>query len=401
MSHTTQSPRTKRLPTNVNDFDFSQQNEVQYAATEALAICAISSTAKRLLDEMAQDAKPGPDGQLICMTRAGELTKRIRVSRGHGPRLLRELESKGYVIDRTDATGARGYRNGRMCGIDVSPAIQQKEPCKKIRKAIRKDAKDNSARMNALSTVKSQVTKTLRRVGKVACDVWSMGIDFLASLPERFDIPDEELDRHILAGRAVLKLLTKAVEQLEDSARVTSMSHGCHQDESRNTDTNNNISISNTLDRCEEAVDKNPARSQHADEKKSADKNNDTVITINDALALMTENDKDLLRTCFELAQHTHDPNQKLMYAYEQVAIEKWRNLGGDMRTLEILTSNFNQLERGILLFIFADRVFNENLPPVLNLHGYVRRCVNKCLEGTFKWSAGIKSAARRVEAHT
>lgn len=394
MSLHTQSRGPKRPLSAAEKHEWSRRNIVQATAEYARETNDLTPNEHQLLKRMAKAANLRPDGQMICTTEVNELCEKIMISRMTHHRALTGLANKGFVFIKTGAQGKRGVFNGHWLGVDVSPSLVLADEAHQKWLAQEYASRERTDLKRSIDPLKGSIKRKLQQIGETAGAIWKRGVDFLKSLPKRYDAAtNEELAQIAQTARIILEQLCAAADKAISDARVTSVIHPCHTDDGHNTNTQKNIYKSNTGEHREAET-----APRKAPEKKE---NESDGWTLEDAIKILTPRDMTLMQECYEMALPQQNGHQALLDAYEQVALSKWLNLGGDRRTFHILTKQFGQLERSVLLLLFADRLVNENLAPVQNLHGYTMSCVKKCLKGTFNWSAGIKSAARRVEAVT
>lgn len=396
MSHETQIQGSKRPQSAAQKHEWSRRNSVKNTADYARATRDLTATEHELLKVMATSSKLLPNQQMICTKQVNDLAHQLATTRMTINRTIRRLDQKGFVIIRTAANGKRGVYNGVWLGIDVSPSVALEKPANEKRLARAYACQNRATMTQTLSALKGRLKRMLQKTGEAAGDIWERGCAILSAFPKRFEGPDEELAELALEAHSILNALCVVAEAAALESHVTSAIHGCHTDAAPNTNTQDNIHKGITSDGCETS-EKNLTVEMAVVGGEDAVKPRKDTFSLKDALALLSPEDTLMMQDCYEMAMPNQNTQQVLLDAYEQVAITKWLNLGGNRQTLQVFTDRFGQLERSVLLLLLTDRMLNQNLAPVRNLHSYTMSCVAKCMAGSFHWPAGIKSAAKRV----
>lgn len=353
---------------------WDMRNKVEAICKEALLGGMISAQDSHWLQVLATGARKCKTGGLVNGYSVRFLSEAFGRDRSTVNRILHKLEDQGWIVNRSAANGQRGFLNGVILGIDVSPVLDRADEVKEFRRQRSRYLVEADRLRSRLKSLKGQLRRFVERTQEQGLDIAEQAATLLASVPRRFcKLTIEDLKA---MASSILEML-RTVKR--ESVGRANLQHPCGTDEEPNTDTLNkdNLSIG-------AAGEDQPSGNAANRTRTGAEFD----IELSEALKLLTPEEMEDLEL-----QQPRDANQ-MWWVLSGYAAHRFHLGGGCQQTTQRIFETLG-LSQGTVLLLLVGEAAERGV--VRNAVSYARSCARKALDGQFMWGAGVRVAKARM----
>lgn len=354
---------------------WDMRNKVEDICREALLGGMLSAQDAHWLQVLATGARHCKTGAFVNGYSVRFLSDAFGRDRSTVNRILRRLEDQGWIVNRAAANGQRGFLNGVVLGIDVSPVLAREEEVREHRRERSRYLIEADRWRVRLKSLKGQLRRFAERTEEQGLEIAVQAARLLANIPRRFcKLTVEEMK---VIATSILEMLRLA---RRDSVGSAEMQHGrCTSDEP-NTDTLHKESLS-----IKSAENGQPEKTEAQGTQTGAEFD----IKLSEALKLLTPEEMEDLE-----AQNPRDASE-IWWGMSGYAAHRFIMGGGCQETARRIFETLGLNQGTVLLLLVGEAAERGS---VRNAISYARSCARKALDGQFMWGAGVRAAKVRME---